>query len=168
MSVPLTRNCRNTRKIHDAVIGVVNDGTRAIGPVGRKPQFIRVSDEAEEREALRRVLERLIEKDEFRPEQIAVLTAAQESISALAPGGKIGAYGTTRHVLEVAGKVLIQTIQRFKGLERPVVILAGLEDPPEHIRSEQRQLYVGMSRARVHLVVIGRPAILDPLDRSGE
>ena len=51
--------------------------------------------------------------------------------------------------------VLIDTIQRFKGLESPIVILWGLDtiDLPRN----QELLYVGMSRAKSLLVIVGKP-----------
>lgn len=52
--------------------------------------------------------------------------------------------------------VLIDTIQRFKGLESPIVILWGVDT----IDLSQRQelLYVGMSRAKSLLIIVGRAA----------
>lgn len=52
--------------------------------------------------------------------------------------------------------VLIDTIQRFKGLESPIVILWGLDtiDLSRH----QELLYVGMSRAKSLLIAVGRSA----------
>lgn len=50
--------------------------------------------------------------------------------------------------------VLIDTIQRFKGLESPVVILWGL-DAIDLARSEEL-IYVGMSRAKSLLVLVAR------------
>jgi superfamily I DNA and RNA helicase len=55
--------------------------------------------------------------------------------------------------------VLIDTIQRFKGLESPIVILWGL-DTIDLTRSEEL-LYVGMSRAKSLLVVVGTVATCD-------
>ncbi len=52
--------------------------------------------------------------------------------------------------------VLIDTIQRFKGLESPIVILWGL-DTIDLTRSEEL-LYVGMSRAKSLLIVVGATA----------
>lgn len=52
--------------------------------------------------------------------------------------------------------VLIDTVQRFKGLESPVLILWGL-DTIDLSRSEEL-LYVGMSRAKSLLVVVGTAA----------
>lgn len=52
--------------------------------------------------------------------------------------------------------ILIDTIQRFKGLESPIVILWGL-DTIDLTRSEEL-LYVGMSRAKSLLIVVGTAA----------
>jgi superfamily I DNA/RNA helicase len=49
-------------------------------------------------------------------------------------------------------KVLLETVRRFKGLERPVIVLTGIDELPA--AEEQALLYVGLSRARVHLVIV--------------
>jgi superfamily I DNA and RNA helicase len=68
----------------------------------------------------------------------------------------------------VRGKttVLIDTIQRFKGLESPIVILWGLDT----IDLSQRQelLYVGMSRAKSLLVIVGRVATCAMLKETAQ
>lgn len=51
--------------------------------------------------------------------------------------------------------VLIDTIQRFKGLESPIVILWGLDTID--LSRNQELLYVGMSRAKSLLVIVGKP-----------
>ena len=48
---------------------------------------------------------------------------------------------------------MCDSIRRFKGLERPVVVLVELKSDDK--RREQL-LYVGASRATQHLIVIGR------------
>jgi len=53
--------------------------------------------------------------------------------------------------------VLIDTIQRFKGLESPIVILWGLDTLD--LSQRKKLLYVGMSRAKSLLVVVGRTDI---------
>jgi hypothetical protein len=60
--------------------------------------------------------------------------------------------------------VLIDTIQRFKGLEAPVVILWGL-DTIDLTRSEEL-LYVGMSRAKSLLVLVGMPRTCSALQTT--
>ena len=55
-----------------------------------------------------------------------------------------------------AGIVLFETIRRFKGLERPVIILCEL--PEEGPRLDQL-LYTAFTRATAHLVVIAPPSL---------
>ena len=52
--------------------------------------------------------------------------------------------------------VLIDTVQRFKGLEAPIVILWGFD--AVNMQRSQELLYVAMSRAKSLLVVVGTPA----------
>ena len=51
--------------------------------------------------------------------------------------------------------VLIDTVNRFKGLEAPIVILWGLD--ATNIQRSHELLYVAMSRAKSLLVVAGTP-----------
>lgn len=60
--------------------------------------------------------------------------------------------------------VLIDTIQRFKGLESPVVILWGL-DTVDLARSEEL-LYVGISRAKSLLIMCGTAATCTQLGKG--
>ena len=54
------------------------------------------------------------------------------------------------------GTILCDSIRRFKGLEREVVILAELDPDDPRLSA---LLYVGASRARDHLVVIAPPEL---------
>jgi hypothetical protein len=62
--------------------------------------------------------------------------------------------------------VLIETIQRFKGLESSIVILWGL-DAIDLARNEEL-LYVGMSRAKSLLVVVGTAATCAAFKGEGQ
>ena len=55
-----------------------------------------------------------------------------------------------------AGIVLFETIRRFKGLERPVVVLCELPETGERL---DQLLYTALTRATAHLVVIAPPAL---------
>jgi ATP-dependent exoDNAse (exonuclease V) beta subunit len=61
------------------------------------------------------------------------------------------------------GTVLATSVHAFKGLERPVVILAELGD--KHLEDVNRYLYVGGSRARNHLIVLASEPVARELRR---
>ena len=56
--------------------------------------------------------------------------------------------------------VLFETIRRFKGLEREVIVLCEL---PEDASRLDELLYVGLTRATTHVVVIAPPALAQRL-----
>ncbi len=56
--------------------------------------------------------------------------------------------------------ILCETIRRFKGLEKPVIVLVELREDDKRL---DRMLYVGASRARQHLVVIAPAGVLEKL-----
>ena len=57
--------------------------------------------------------------------------------------------------------MFIASVHAFKGLERPVVILAELGD--KHQEDLARYLYVGGSRARNELIVLAREDVAKEL-----
>ncbi|MGZ8438699.1 MAG: ATP-binding domain-containing protein [Candidatus Limnocylindrales bacterium] len=59
-----------------------------------------------------------------------------------------------------ADVILFDSIRRFKGLERPIIVLVELR--PDDKRLDQL-LYIGASRARQHLVVVAPAAVLERL-----
>ncbi len=59
--------------------------------------------------------------------------------------------------------ILCDTIHRFKGLEADVVVLVELRADDERL---ERLLYIGATRAKHHLVVIGTPELLAKLRQS--
>jgi superfamily I DNA/RNA helicase len=68
---------------------------------------------------------------------------------------KLGIFPITRDPA-VNQIVVVQTVHRFKGLERAVVILADVDElSPAHL---DQVMYVGLTRARVHAIVVHVPA----------
>jgi superfamily I DNA/RNA helicase len=57
---------------------------------------------------------------------------------------------------EPPDRVVFETVRRFKGLEREVVVL--VEVPDAAVRLDEL-LYVGLTRATTQLVVIAPPAL---------
>ena len=157
----LTTNCRNTAPIHEAAYKHYK-GAPVSPPdnEGDEVQF----DESPGRDAQAakinsRIVD-LVARQAVAPGDITVLIA-----DALR---KADYYASLRQLtlpkpaiwleegIRNKNTVLIDTIQRFKGLESPVVILWGL-DMIDLARKEEL-LYVGMSRAKSLLVVVGTAA----------
>jgi hypothetical protein len=160
--IPLTENCRNTKKIHGVASRYYRgDEMRAIGPEGRKVQIIPVDPRAGLVNETALALETLIFQEGVEADNIAILTGVTAEKSALWRGRRLGKVGLTRDQDADPGKVLLESIKRFKGLERRVVILADIDnlDPEEDVE----RLYVGFSRARTHLIIIAKPETLERL-----
>ena len=151
-SYTLNENLRNTRQIHRVLQGIsADDHTVARGPAGVCPEWIKASTE-DEPARLAEVVLRLTDAEEVAAGDLAVLTTSRGDIARLAPDGRIGGCAVTRDPLERSARVLVESIPRFKGLERRVVVLAGLRESRHGALAQL--LYVGASRARTHLVVI--------------
>ena len=122
-------------------------------------------------DALRRTLHRLIEEEHVAPFWIAVLSGGSATASEVWRHRRFGnAFlenaalyddGSSRglapeDVPDEPDEVLFETIRRFKGLEREVVVLVEL--PTDGDRLDEL-LYVGLTRATTELVVIAPPEL---------
>ena len=150
----LGQNCRNTRRIFEAVSRFYESQTQpeVLGPEGQPVEVIDYAGERAGEAALRKVLHRLLHEHHFKPEEIAVLTARGAQTSRIL-GKRLGNVQLTDQLSPQAGEVLATTIRRFKGLERPVVVLCEIDETlkPGRINS---LMYVGASRAKAYLVVL--------------
>ena len=165
----LTTNCRNTAPIHKAAY------TRYRGvPVsppdneGAEVQFDRASSRAAQAAKINTRIVDLIARQGVSPGDIAVLI-----VDALS---KIDCYAALRRLplpkpakwieegVRTDSTVLMDTVGRFKGLEAPVVVLWGI-DGVDWDGSEE-MLYVGMSRAKSILVVVGTKASCARVERE--
>lgn len=155
--LPLPGNLRNTREIHGfiSVFYADGDGTHARGPKGRPVEVLDYSDTAGLVRLLEVVLRNLVDEEKVPLEDIVVLTPARPSKSPLRQLGHAGPFEFSERV--ETGKVLVSTVHRFKGLERPVVILAEIGD--RHRDGYEQYLYVGGSRARSHLIVLAQEEV---------
>jgi len=149
----LTTNCRNTRAIHEEVVRWYRGAEvpDAQGPDGEPPERISYADEHGLREQLRRVLERLVREEKVPERDIVVLSPRGRDTSALWRDPQLGSLRLTDAWPPAAGHVQCATVHSFKGLERPVVLLAELS---ASAATADEIRYVGSSRARSHLVLI--------------
>ena len=156
LPLELNDNCRNTARIHELGIAYAQDAPRleSRGPQGRTVEHIDVSG-TDLLKAVRRILARLIDQEGFTSGQIVILTPASASRSVLTTGTILGNRRLTRDAPESANDIQVSTVHGFKGLESPVVILAEMDRIPAYVRSPDHLLYVAITRAKHHLIVIG-------------
>jgi hypothetical protein len=158
---PLQANLRNTKAIGEFV-SIFYDGRtkpESKGPVGRPPQILGYRDEEDLAHLLAVVLTNLVEEEHVPLEDIVVLTPSGPSKSALRRRGAVNGFKLSETV--GPNTVLIASVHAFKGLERPVVILAELGD--KHQEDLARYLYVGGSRARNELIVLASEGVAKDL-----
>jgi len=157
----LTTNCRNTAPIHLAAYKHYK-GVPVSPPdiEGDEVQFdVSPGRDAQAAKISARIVD-LIARQDVAPGDITVLIADAlrkadyYTILRRHPLPKPATW--LKEGIRSSNAVLIDTIQRFKGLESPVVILWGL-DTIDPTRSKEL-LYVGMSRAKSLLVVVGTAA----------
>ncbi len=160
-SFPLRENVRNTRAIHKVASGFYRGGpSEPHGPSGRTVEWYEYTDEAGLKRELRRLLHRLLVVEDVPPGQIAVLTPRPLDQSALP---------NILASLDTRERPHATSIRTFKGLERPVVILAELDDWFAALPERERNAlsYVGTSRPRNHLSLLGHSPVLAALrDRA--
>ena len=173
-TLPLSKNYRNTRPIHEKAYKYYKNQKVHVTP--REP--INVEDEvlfyARERDAqaqaIFNLITKLISDRKISAGNITVLIADSDSDQkticyealnkALKESKTSESASWSFWVSWMQGSrpdssVLVETVRRFKGRESPIVILWGLDtiDLADH----KETLYVGMSRAKSILIVVGTP-----------
>lgn len=150
----LDENCRNTQAIHAILEPYSSSETISLGPAGRDVEVISVAGDKAARKALQQAVQRLIEEQNVPAEDIIVLTPAAEKRSQWKSDEMLGTYILTWDLhTEMQKAIRVCTIYSFKGMESPVVILTELDKIRADISNQL--VYVGLSRARNHVVVIG-------------
>lgn len=149
--VRLSRNLRNTKNIHNAA-SVHYSGPEIIadGPDGLEVSWINAENPDAKVDAAYRELRRLVFHEEVAPGDIAVLVngpAVRTSFLERSSGTSVPLTDAETMALE---DVVVDTVRRFKGLERPAIIMIVSGD-----EMERRELaYVAFSRARAYLCVV--------------
>jgi hypothetical protein len=137
------------------VIGV---DPASLGAEGSDPIWIEAEGEAEVRDRLGEIIGGLVHKEELSPRQIVVLTDRRSTADSFRGDG-FG--GVKLHALGAKSGSIVETVHRFKGLEADVIILV-LSKLDDH--RDKAIAYIGMSRARAMLIVIGSKSIKKELD----
>jgi hypothetical protein len=152
----LTVNCRNTQNIHQTVMRFYDAevSPSARGPLGRPVAVIPHEDSQSLWPVLQDILRWLTVDEQIPTGDIALLTPRRVSEDWLLQSSIGEGPVLTDTSPPPPGQVYCTTIYDFKGLERAVVILAGIRRWPSEWDEMVRLLYVGCSRARNHLIVL--------------
>lgn len=156
----LTTNCRNTAPIHVAAYRHYKGVTVSPPDIqGDKLQFEESANRDPQTTKINALIVDLVAKQGVSPGDITVLIAdalhKAEYYAALRRLPLPRPASWLEEGVRGSNTVLIDTIQRFKGLESPIVILWGLDTID--LSRNQELLYVGMSRAKSLLVIVGKP-----------
>ena len=169
----LFENHRNPGSIAELAARFYRGGEEptAFREIERRHTVISAEPEDATLEALRKTLHRLIEEERVPPFRIAVLSGASAGASevwrhrrfgnACLENAAIFDDGSSRglapeDVPDEPDEVLFESICRFKGMEREVVVLVELPTDGDRI---DELLYVGLTRATTELVGIAPPAL---------
>jgi hypothetical protein len=156
--IPLSRNCRNTRRISRRCGTIVNEtfGDFPGLPDGEEVCEVR---EASLRDVIKAARKQVLEWTEkggrLRPHQIAILTPQ-------APGEEwprqIGTIALSDDFerWRRGECVLLSPHRRFKGLEADALILADVPEPGSRPYFTKADYYVACSRAKHLLTVVSR------------
>ena len=156
--IRLTRNLRNTRRIHELVQQhYTGHEIEACGPEGVEVRWLRINTQDELRKRITNCVARLHSRERVSTDRMAVLVSSESAIEGIVPSKRLGEFRTMCCDEQLKGRIIVDTIRRFKGLEREVVVIAAT---PEIVANSELP-YVALSRARTHLVIAGTEKVLD-------
>jgi len=153
----LTVNCRNTRQIAKRVASIFGDNLDNKLVDGPDPKFIEVDRREQLVAYVTKLVESLTLEEKISPAQLIILTDTTSLVSELRTTGVAGHLFTT---LDGYG-IPVETVFRFKGLERDVVVLAISDNVT--MDDLQAIAYVGLSRAKVGLYVVANRKLRDAI-----
>lgn len=156
----LNLNLRNTDSIHRAAM-VHYDGEPILsnGIPGVPVDFRRIARDAVIGKEIEALVRRLIRVERIDSGDIAILFVNENELNRQFPGRRMGTISGIEAGISQSGRIVMDTIRRFKGLEAKVVIVAVNKSLLENSELS----YVAFTRPRTMLYVIGEQVILDQL-----
>ena len=162
-SLRLKENLRNSQQIAHAISKFVDKPTIARGPHAFEIEYVEVTD-GDTFDVADDVVANLTDKEFWHPGEIALLTTKKRhpEHERQSNHDRVGHWDS----LWTNEDVFYCTVGGFKGLERPVVVLAidGFHEDSD----QDDVLYVGMSRARDKLVIVASKEILKHLQEKSK
>jgi hypothetical protein len=157
--IRLTRNLRNTQRIHEFVLTQYEGfPITATGPEGVAVEAIKAPASGTVQPHVDLIVARLA-GESIRPEHMAVLVETEADIGHIVRNGRCGGLPITNCSTRKTGALIVDTIRNFKGLESRVVIVVCTS----RMLIERELPYVGFSRARTHLILVGEEKALPSL-----
>lgn len=148
----LKRNLRNSKQIFDYAKAFLPDGVeiQPAGPPAADVYIVRLKNpEKELLDQISKTLHKIVVDGKVSLSDVVILTGSNQKQSLLGSAKKAGnfhlSFGTPR-----PNHAYVETVRRFKGLERTAVILVETEQ----IRSNKALMYVALTRAKLHLTII--------------
>lgn len=167
LTIDLNKNLRNTKNIHRVTMMYHPSrgrGFKALCSEGTEPEYLEVRPGEKERAVVTATIRRLVQQEGIPASQIAVLTPL--SLSRGESQWKIGMLlGECKLVHQTQfgkNQVFLSSIKSAKGLEFSVAIITELALFNDLPQSEVAALlYVGISRAKNHVVFVGTCDVLE-------
>ncbi|MEK3849152.1 hypothetical protein BK143_10970 [Paenibacillus peoriae] len=155
---PLLKNCRNTVQVHEiSYRHYKGDPIDHSNINGEDIEYIITQNSKKQAVKIHSKIQKLILDEQIEPNQITVLIVdalhQKEYFDTLKTSLLPKGYQYTDIEQRNKSTIVVTTVNKFKGLESDVVFLWGLDSI---ILKEQReQLYVGLSRAKSILIIVG-------------
>lgn len=141
----LKRNMRNTDEIFSTSLNVINVNKNSVklnGINGVEPDIIFIEDSFDAITQLKNIIIELKRNEYLKDENISILTMEAKKKLKFKKG-----------ILDVF-KGTVESIRRFKGLESDIVIIPDLNYNFMEDEDIKNLLYVGVSRAKAHLILM--------------
>ena len=153
----LTRNCRNTRFIHEAGYAYYQGEATEPPPIeGERIQIIDAASRGSQAKRLHSHLLSLLQVEKVRPESIAVIVPSRNHTLFYELLKERPLPKPIRWAIEdynVSNGIRLDTAQRFKGLEAAIVYLWGADEFDKE--RDKELLYVTITRAKCRMFLVG-------------
>lgn len=165
----LTRNCRNTKNIaeHTAFLaGFERPPFKQGAESGIDVEYRYWGPSSRWHDLLTQTIEYLVKKEKIPAVDITILTPGRAERESLLKIKRIGGHPLIDCALDRRFDRLgiwVATIHAFKGMESPIIIIPAIDRKLEEW--DPSLLYVGMSRARSHLILIVHEKLRDAVER---
>ncbi|MBS0505265.1 MAG: NERD domain-containing protein [Proteobacteria bacterium] len=149
--IRLKLNLRNTQVICDAASAHYSGPEiKAVGPAGPPVEWIMADGADALTAAAAAELRRLLHREDVSTSDVAVLLPSSDWVERFRIATAKSGLGFVSAEELRAGEVVVDTVRRFKGLERPAVLLVVA---PSDMQSTELA-YVGMTRPKTYLAVV--------------